>query len=291
MPEKAPESSASTVVPDGAPNDEAFDRITHVGIGAHQDDLEIMAYHGIVHCFGDPDRWFGGITCTDGAGSPRVGDFAGLSDEQMRHVRRAEQEEAARVGDYGVMVQLGHPSAVFADEPGRRSVEAELARLLERMSPRVVYTHNLADKHETHVAVTMAALRAIRRLPAADRPNAVYGCEVWRDLDWMPDEDVIVLDVSPRPELARELVAVFASQVAGGKRYDLAAAGRSLANATFRAPTEVDRVERGWLAMDLTPLIADDAPDPADHVEALLQRFSADVRARLERHASLPRND
>ena len=108
-----PQPDASTLVADGAPLDEAFRRITHLGIGAHQDDLEIMAYHGIACCFGDDARWFGGITCTDGAGSPRAGSFADFSDGQMKEARRREQEEAARLGQYGVMVQLGYPSATI----------------------------------------------------------------------------------------------------------------------------------------------------------------------------------
>jgi len=279
-----PQPTASTLVADGAPLDDAFRRITHVGIGAHQDDLEIMAYHGIARCFGDPAQWFGGITCTDGAGSPRSGPFADFSDEQMKEVRRREQEEAARLGEYGVMVQLGYPSAAVKDV-GRAALEDDLVALLERMSPQVVYTHNLADKHETHIAVATTTLRAIRRLPAEARPQTVYGCETWRDLDWMLDEDVVVLDVGAHADLAERLIGKFASQIAGGKRYDLAAMGRRLSNATFRAAHSVDQVEQAWLAMDLTPLTADDAPDVEPYVVSLMERFSDDVRTRLQRHA------
>ena len=282
MSERKPEAFA--FVPDGAALETALRRSTHVGVGAHQDDLEIMAYHGIAQCFGDDARWFGGITCTDGAGSPRAGVFADLSDEQMKEVRRGEQEEAARLGEYGVVMQLGYPSATVKG-PGRGALEDDLVGLLEKMSPQVVYTHNLADKHETHIAVALAAVRAIRRLPAAVRPHAVYGCETWRDLDWMLDEDVVVLDVSAHAELAEHLIGVFASQIAGGKRYDLAAMGRRLSNATFRASHAVDSIEQAWLAMDLTPLIADDAPDLEQYVASLAERFFDDVRERLQRHA------
>ncbi len=277
-------SEASALVPDGEAVETALRRSTHVGIGAHQDDLEIMAFHGIGQCFGDDARWFGGITCTNGAGSPRSGAFADLSDEQMKGVRHAEQEEAARLGEYGVMMQLGYPSATVKG-PGRRALEDDLVELLEKMSPQVVYTHNLADKHETHIAVASAALSAIRRLPAAARPRTVYGCETWRDLDWMMDEDVVVLDVTAHAELAERLIGVFESQIAGGKRYDLAAMGRRLSNATFRASHAVDSVEQAWLAMDLTPLIADGAPDVEHYVASLAGRFIDDVRARLQRHA------
>lgn len=276
--------AASMLVPDGAPLVDAFHRITHLGIGAHQDDLEIMAYHGIAACYGADDRWFGGITCTDGAGSARAGRFADFDDEQIKAVRRREQEEAARLGEYGVMVQLGYPSAGVKGG-GATALEDDLVDLLGRMSPEVIYTHNLADKHETHVAVAVAALRAILRMPAAARPRAVYGCEGWRDLDWMADEDVVVLDVSAHPELAEKLIEVFASQIDGGKRYDLAAAGRRLANATFRASHAVDQLQRAWLAMDLTSLIVGEGRDAEQYVGSLVDRFSADVRARLQRHA------
>ena len=41
---------------------EALARTTHLAIGAHSDDLEIMAYHGIAECYGEKERWFAGVT-------------------------------------------------------------------------------------------------------------------------------------------------------------------------------------------------------------------------------------
>lgn len=274
----------TTFVPDGEPFETAMRRISHVGIGAHQDDLEIIAYHGIAGCYGDGERWFGGITCTDGAGSSRAGAFADFSDDQMIAVRRDEQDEAARLGEYGVMVQLGYPSATIKTAEGQRALEDDLAALLEGMAPGAVYTHALTDRHDTHVAVALAALGALRRLPAAARPQRVYGCEAWGDLDWLLDEDVVVLDVGNHAGLGERLIGVFASQIAGGKRYDLATPGRRRANATFRASHDVDDLEQAWLAMDLTPLIEADGPRPEEWVESLLERFAADVMQRLRRH-------
>ena len=51
--------NASVFVPDGLAPDAALARTTHLGIGAHQDDLEFMALHGILACFQRSDRWFG----------------------------------------------------------------------------------------------------------------------------------------------------------------------------------------------------------------------------------------
>ena len=61
--------------------------ITHMCFAAHFDDIEFMAYHGILQCFGRSDRWFGGVVMTDGAGSPRTGIYADYNDDQMKKIR------------------------------------------------------------------------------------------------------------------------------------------------------------------------------------------------------------
>jgi len=56
---------------------------------------------------------------------------------------------------------------------------------------------------------------------------------VWRDLDWLVDSDKAPFDVSEHENLQAALLGVFDSQIAGGKRYDLASMGRRRANATY----------------------------------------------------------
>ena len=72
---KLNKSNADIYIPDGIDPDAAISRTTHMAIGAHQDDIEIMAYHGISECYGSKDHWFTGITTTNGAGSPRDGIY------------------------------------------------------------------------------------------------------------------------------------------------------------------------------------------------------------------------
>jgi hypothetical protein len=84
-------SSAQVFVPDGLPVEQALARTTHIGIGAHQDDLEIMATHGILACYRQPDKWFTGIVVTNGRGSPRAGLYANYTDDEMQSVRVEEQ--------------------------------------------------------------------------------------------------------------------------------------------------------------------------------------------------------
>ena len=89
-------AGAELFIPDGRPEAEALARTTHMGVAAHQDDLEIMAYHGILECLGRADRGFLGVTVTDGSGSPRDGAYAAYTDRQMQEIRRSEQKKAAR---------------------------------------------------------------------------------------------------------------------------------------------------------------------------------------------------
>jgi LmbE family N-acetylglucosaminyl deacetylase len=269
-------------IPDGHPAGEALARVTHLGIGAHQDDLEFMAFHGILQCFHSETEWFGGVTCTNGSGSARTGAYSEFSDTEMMAVRREEQRQAAIVGRYAAMVQLDYPSAVAKDAADVRLRE-DLREILCAARPRVVYTHNPADKHDTHIAVVIPVIQAIRDLPREQRPKAVHGCEVWRDLDWLADREKIVHDVSGADSLAAALNGIFDSQIAGGKRYDLAVMGRRRANATFFESHGVDSSDALAFAMDLTPLAHDDSLDIVDYVTGAIDRFREDVASKLRK--------
>ncbi|MCX7869341.1 MAG: PIG-L family deacetylase [Terrimicrobiaceae bacterium] len=275
--------NADVFIPDGAAMPGALSRVTHLGVGAHQDDLEFMAFHGIVECFHHKHgRWFGGVVCTDGGGSARTGPYAECSDEEMRRVRRDEQRAAAMTGRYAAMIQLGYPSSALKAKDDSRPA-ADLLEILRAARPEVVYTHNLADKHDTHIGVAAAVIEAVRRMPAAERPRSLLGCEVWRGLDWLEDSEKVVLDVSGHDNLAAALNGVFHSQIAGGKRYDLATAGRRAANATFLESHATDKASQVIFAMDLTPLLRDPMPDPVAYTLAAVDRFREDVGRRLRK--------
>jgi len=267
---------ATLMVPDGLEIDAALARITHLGIGAHQDDLEIMAFHGITTCFRDPSRWFGGIICTDGRGSPRCGRYSSMTDEEMCRRRIQEQENAARIGEYGVMAQLGYTSAQVKSA-ARTALLDDLAALIDACRPAAIYTHNLADKHVTHIAVALAVIEAVRALPAKARPREIYGCEIWRDLDWLPAERKIALDVSGFDNLATALTGLYDTQIAGGKHYDLATLGRRRAHATYHESHATDEASQLIFAIDLAPLVDDGALDPATFVEGVIDRFRQEV--------------
>jgi LmbE family N-acetylglucosaminyl deacetylase len=249
-----------------------------MAIAAHQDDIEIMAIEGILACFQQPDRWFTGVVVTDGAGSPRADLYQAYTDEQMRAVRVVEQKKAAIVGEYAAQALLDYPSAIIKN-PAQEDPVEDLQALLRAARPQVVYTHNLADKHPTHVAVALRVIQAIRGLPEAERPARLLGCEVWRDLGWMLDEDKVVFDTTPHESLQAALLGVFDSQIAGGKRYDLATMGRRKANATYFASHAVDVMQGMATGMDLTPLIQNPALDIQEYVQSFIRRFAEDVNS------------
>lgn len=272
--------TSEVYVPDGTPVEEAMARATHMGVGAHQDDIEVIALHGVLECFGKSDMHFMGVTVTNGSGSPRDGLYAHYTDEQMMAVRRVEQKKAAVIGEYCAHAFLDYPSSAIKG-PANTNAISDLKAILLAARPKVIYTHNLADKHDTHVAVALRLIRAIRELPKDARPNRLLGCEVWRDLDWTNDEDKVVLNVQAHENLAAALIGVFDSQICGGKRYDLAMAGRRRANATLFASHGVDESTALMFAVDLTPLVTDDTLDPHDYIRGYIDRFAADVASRI----------
>ncbi|CAN5575037.1 hypothetical protein BH09VER1_BH09VER1_31640 [soil metagenome] len=268
--------------PPGQSVDSSLSRCTHLGIGAHQDDLEFMAFHGIKECYSSPEKWFVGVTCTDGGGSSRTGAYSSYTDEEMKKIRVEEQEAAALVGRFSAMIQLGYPSVEVKGKE-KASLATDLVKLLRATRPEVVYTHNPADKHETHLGVLAAVLSAIHQLPREERPQRLLGCEGWRGLDWMLNEDKVLLDVGGHDNLATALNGIFDSQIAGGKRYDLAVMGRRRANATFLDSHSGDDATEVSIAMDLTPLILDEETSVPAFTQRYLDRLVADVATKLAR--------
>ena len=283
---KFSQTHADLFVPGGGSLESALTSTTHLGIGAHPDDLEIMAYPGICACRGQKNLHFSGVVATDGAGSPRSGSSEKLSTPDLVKTRREEQKQAASLGGYAAILQLGHPSAEVRGS-GRRSLTSDLLQILKAAKPKVLYLHNPADRHETHVAVLLASLAALRQLPPADRPAEIYGCEVWGDLDWVPSERVIRLTCPAPADFGPSLLRVFRSQV-DGKRYDLAAAGRRRAQATFSDAYTPDQAEEVVLALDLKPLVENSKLTLAEFVSSLTGEFQKQTLERICRLESSP---
>jgi LmbE family N-acetylglucosaminyl deacetylase len=279
---KLSQPKAEIWIPDGSTELLALERTTHMGISAHQDDIEIMALEGILACFGKPDAWFSAVIVTDGAGSARDSLYANYTNEEMQVVRRVEQKKAAFVGEYSCVAFLDHASSAVKDARNPQP-KADLKAIMAAARPSVIYTHNLADKHDTHVSTALRTIAAIRELPPDQRPKKLYGCEVWRDLDWLDDNDKVVFRLDQHENIATSLVGVFDSQIVGGKRYDLATMGRRRAHATYHESHSVDAAQMLNFGMDLTPLVHDEKLAPAEYVSGFIRRFGENVNSKIRK--------
>ena len=274
--------TAEIYIPESEPEEQALARTTHLCVAAHQDDIEIMAAQPIIECFQQKDKWFTGVVVTDGRGSPRNSIYENYSDDEMRLVRFKEQRKAAIVGEFAAQIILDFPSKVVKDSSRNEPVE-DILKILHATKPKVVYTHNLADKHDTHVGVALRVIEALRRLDPVERPERIVGCEVWRSLDWMNDSDKVTMNLSNHENLQFALLGVFDSQIVGGKRYDLASMGRRRANATYFESHGVDNTTGLSYGMDMTPLMNDASIDPAQFIGEFMQNFVNDVNDRIQK--------
>ena len=263
------------------PGKESLEGVTDMCIAAHQDDIEIMAYGPISECYNSDTRNFCGVVMTDGAGSPRAGEYSNYTNEQMKEVRIQEQNDAAKLGNYTAILQLGYASSEIKDGNNKDTVD-ELYDILCQVKPERLYTHNLADKHETHVAVVLRVIEAVRRMPEDIRPKEIVALEVWRNLDWLPDSEKVCVDTSKYPQLAEDLITVYRSQVVGGKSYDKAAIGRRCANATFFESHNTDEASSQSFGLDLMPLVKGEET-PSDFIIGYIEKFKSEVENTIAR--------
>ena len=286
---KFTQSSADLFIPDAKPEARArlgahdpFGRI-----GAHHDDLEFMAAHyPILKGFSVPgERWFtrrgGGRTARAAPGTVSNADVQRRPDGGSAPPGAAQGRLRRRLR--GATTQLGHPSSNVKD-PAHKAVPADHRRLGRCQTPRSC-ARSTPTTWPTSTRPTSALPKpspAIRRLePKAERPSKLVGCEVWRDLDWMNDQDKVVMNLDGHENLADALMGVFDSQICGGKRYDLATRGRRKAHATYFESHATDQHTALIWGMDLTPLMH--GGDPATHVTAFMKRFEDEVLARVSK--------
>jgi LmbE family N-acetylglucosaminyl deacetylase len=249
---------------------------TELVVVAHQDDIEIGVPQAIIKGYQSDKYGMVGVVCADGSGSPRSGKFATMTNEEMMKVRRLEQIKAAEIGDYSALVMLNYTSGQLKDR-NNEDPKNDIKEIILNYKPETMYIHNLADKHPTHVGVAVNCIKALRELPKEARPKKLYGCEVWRNLDWLSDDEKVFFDLTGYEQLMRDVLDVYESQIAGGKEYCTAAIGRRAGNATFSASHGVDVAEHVAYGMDLTILIEDDTIDPKQYIVGKIMDFANDL--------------
>ena len=228
--------------------------VKYLCICAHQDDCEIMAIHGILKGYYSKKFSFALVETTDGGGSARTGKFKDYTDDEMKKVRIKEQQAAAEIGKYHSLYMLNYSSKEVKEKENDDIVN-DYIQIIKELKPEVIYTHSILDKHPTHLGVAVKVIKAIRLLPLEEQPRLLYGCEVWRGLDWISDDKKIGFDVSRNERLQKKLLDVFESQIAGGKAYTKASIGRRYQNATYYQSHSVDSYKMISFGVDMKPLI------------------------------------
>ena len=229
-------------------------KVKYLCICAHQDDCEIMALDGILNGYYSKKYSFALVVTSDGAGSPRTGEFKDYTDEMMKEVRIKEQKEASEIGRYNSLYLLNYTSSEIKDKTNKVIID-EYVKIIKELKPEVIYTHSVLDKHLTHIGIALKVIEAVRCLPKEEQPKLFYGCEVWRGLDWISDDLKVGFNVSRNMKLAKKLLDVYKSQIAGGKEYTKATIGRRYQNATYFKSHSVDTYKQVSLAIDYAPLL------------------------------------
>jgi len=91
------------------------------------------------------------------------------------------------------------------------------------------------------------------------------------------------MNISEHENLQAALLGVFDSQIAGGKRYDLATIDRRRANARYFESHGVDATTGLSHAMDMSLLMSDATKDPIVFAQDFIQRFEQDINDRIRR--------
>lgn len=250
------------------PKNRNLNKVKWLGICAHQDDAEIMAIDGILKGYYSKDYSFALIETTDGV--PQSADIS------IKDIRNNEQMKASEIGHYHLLYLLNYTSKEAKDEENEDIIN-DYIKIIRELRPEVIYTHSILDKHKTHVGVVKKVIEAIRRLPKEERPKAIYGCEVWRSLDFVTDDKKIIFDVSKNLTLQKKLLDVYVSQIKDGKAYSDATIARRKANATFCESHENDKFKLVSYSIDLTPLILDDNLSIKDYATTFIDNLKKDI--------------
>src|SRR6187401_3093224 len=114
--------AAEVFIPDGASWEAASVRVTHLVVAAHADDVELMAWHAVLHAEG-----LAAVIVTGG--------------DELRDKRLLEQKRAASQGNYAMVIWLDHASA-DVKRPACPPLASDLSAVLSVVHARLVYTHN-----------------------------------------------------------------------------------------------------------------------------------------------------
>lgn len=247
-----------------------------LAIGAHHDDIEVMAMDGILKAYGSKKYSFYACVLSDGVNCVKSGKYAELTDKEMIETRNQEQTRASQIGEYADLKMLKYSQEdIENDEKGK--IVKEIRQMILDIKPDIVYTHNIFDKSPMHKMTCKRVIEAILGLEEEDRPRLVYGCEIFRSLDWLPDKYKVVFDLSENKELQSRLIGVYDTRAEQARNYNKAIVGRKIAHAIFGTQnTDIEEEKLIWYGINLTPVIAKNI-DLKDYCTRILSDYNKEM--------------
>ncbi len=269
----------------------ALKNATDVAVGAHQDDVEIMAGPQLLKTAADPKRQWLSIIMTDGAASKSILNECSteLTPKQLTDMRQREQREAAQMAGAPV-IQMKYPSAVVNGHMGegkKREAGYALGTLFAAM-PDVenVFGHNPLDKHPTHIAV-FAAQTAALRAAKPEKLKKVVGMEVWGGLTGLPEKMLEIFVVDQQEDLGRleKIIQLFQSQILGqGRNYAAGTVDRMIGHAAYVSSPHLNNPPPGMvIGVDVSEFTRGTSNDMAGLVDDILKR-AQDIKHGVAKH-------
>lgn len=256
------------------------EKISHLAIGAHPDDVEIFAFNAIQQCYKSEDKHFAAVICSNGSGAPAYGKFKEKSKNEIVQIRNEEQQKAAQIGQYTGLVHFNQESETL--KQGNAVFIKDLKVLLEFLKPEYIYTHSPFDDHKTHRCTLRACLQALKMIEDKSWLKGLFACEVWGSLDWLPKQYKYVLGENKSEDLQMRLLECFYSQNIGSqKRYDLGTIGRKLGNATFFESDKGNQYTHQSYAIDLSSVIKQDNVDVSNYCSQIVSDYHESIKSKL----------
>ncbi|MDF1678813.1 MAG: 6-phosphogluconolactonase, partial [Legionellaceae bacterium] len=265
-----------------------LEKTTQLGVGAHPDDVEIMAGPDMLAA---KDTWLT-LVVTDGAATSNTlnGDYAKYSPEALTNMRQAEQRKAAKRANVPLII-CKFPTAAIAGDMGTETLDdakKTMSSLVQAMpNLTTVIGHQPSDVHDTHIRVLALQVHALRTLSDMQLKGiTVLGREVWGLMLAIEARlrKKLVMTEAELDEWA-ELIAVYESQIAGqGRDYSLTTIERARGNAGYQTHPHGANPPVGLLlALDLTDLVYDKKLCVSQFEARLLRELEKQTQSRTQR--------
>ncbi|MFA5787336.1 MAG: PIG-L deacetylase family protein [Actinomycetota bacterium] len=165
-----------------------------LALAAHPDD-ESIGCGGTLALLADRGAVVSVVFATDGEATRG----AGVAEEEVRGLRRAEAQAACRALGLPAPRFLGHPDGDLASALG--GLSRHLQALIDELAPEAIMAPWVLDPHPDHVELD-------RALAACTLPDT---CEVWMYETWAPLAPNRVVDITGVMERKRSAVAEHAT--------------------------------------------------------------------------------